>query len=199
MQGKTLTKSKLLLLLLLTISHLTQNIPTVSEHQVFLVDTAIHPMIQVSLRRVLFVPAPETKVSNATMAVGMLATVPGNLRRSERISSRAPSVEPCARGGKPRGRSAAQSGASSGESSGCASLHHIFELASIIFKSSRNNLDTETNVVAIITRVMQVTTGDSPEPDDLNAYRTLDPSHGGSPTNNNDTFTAGEGQAPFHG
>ena len=34
MYGQTLTMSKLLLLLLLTISHLTQNIPTVSGHQV---------------------------------------------------------------------------------------------------------------------------------------------------------------------
>ena len=39
----------------------------------FLVDTAI--LLLISLRHVLFVPVPESKVSNATMAVGMLATV----------------------------------------------------------------------------------------------------------------------------
>ena len=50
---RLLTMSKLLLLLLLlTISHLTQNIQTVSGHQLFLVDTVIRPLI--SLRRVLF-------------------------------------------------------------------------------------------------------------------------------------------------
>ena len=47
--------------------------PDLSGHQVFLVDRAIRPLI--SLRRVLFVPAPETKVSNATKAVGMLVAV----------------------------------------------------------------------------------------------------------------------------
>ena len=73
MRGQMLTKSKLLLLLMFTVSHLTQNIPTVSGHQVFLVDTAILPLI--SLHLVLFVPVPVTKVSNTTMAVGMLATV----------------------------------------------------------------------------------------------------------------------------
>ena len=60
--------SKLWLLLrLLTIRHLTPTIPTVSEHQVFLVvDTELRLLI--SLRRFLVVPAPsETKVSNATM------------------------------------------------------------------------------------------------------------------------------------
>ena len=66
-------RSQTLLLLLLTISHLTQNIPTVSGHRVILVDTAIRPLI--SLRRVLLVPVPEAKVSNATMAVGMLAAL----------------------------------------------------------------------------------------------------------------------------
>ena len=63
-----LTKSKLWLLLrLLTISHLTPTIPTVSGHQVFLVvDIELRPLI--SLRRFLVVPVPrETKVSNATM------------------------------------------------------------------------------------------------------------------------------------
>ena len=63
----------LLLLLLLTISHLTHNIPTVSGHLVFLVvDTVIRPLI--SLRRVLVVPAPETK-ANTTMALGILAAL----------------------------------------------------------------------------------------------------------------------------
>ena len=78
--------SKLLLLLLtahyqpllLTISHFTQNIPTVSGHQVFLVvDTAIRPLI--SLRRVWVVPVPrETKASNATMAVATLGVASGS-------------------------------------------------------------------------------------------------------------------------
>ena len=91
-----LTMSNLwLLLLLLTISHLTQNIPTVSEHQVFLVfDTAIRPLI--SLRRVLVVPVPrETKVSSATMlavatmlgaASGSAAGRPVSIRVLELVS-----------------------------------------------------------------------------------------------------------------
>ena len=76
---RLLTMSNLLLLLLLpTISHLTQHIPTVSGHQVFLVvDTVICPLI--SLRRVWFVPVPrETKVSNATMAVATLGAASGS-------------------------------------------------------------------------------------------------------------------------
>ena len=44
----------------------------------------------------------------------------GGLRRSERISSSAQSVEQSARRGKSRGRSAARNGASSGAISGCA-------------------------------------------------------------------------------
>ena len=44
------------------------------------------------------------------------------VRRSERISSRAPSVDPSARVGIPRVRSAARGGASSGESSSRATL-----------------------------------------------------------------------------
>ena len=72
----------LLLLLLLTISHLTQNIPTVSGHPVFLVVTAIRPLI--SLRRVWVVPAPrETKVSNATMAVATLGTASKSAARRQ--------------------------------------------------------------------------------------------------------------------
>ena len=62
-----------LLLLLLTISHFTQNIPTMSEHQVFSAETAICPLI--SLRHVLLVLVSEAKVSNTTMAVGMLAAL----------------------------------------------------------------------------------------------------------------------------
>ena len=41
--------------------------------------------------------------------------------------------------------------------------------------------------------------GDSPKPDDLEAYRPLDPSRGEFPINDDDIFTAGEGQAPFRG
>ena len=97
MHAQTLTMSKLLLLLLLTISHLTQNIPTVSGHQVFLVDRAIRP-----LRRLLFVPAPETKVSNATMAVGMLATVgaANGSAAGRKVSNRMPEVFKLSRGGE---------------------------------------------------------------------------------------------------
>ena len=75
---RLLTMSKLLLLLLLlTISHLTHNIPTVLGHQVFLVvDTVSRPLI--SLRRVWVVPAPEKKVSNATMAVAILGLASGS-------------------------------------------------------------------------------------------------------------------------
>ena len=40
--------------------------------------------------------------------------------------------------------------------------------------------------------------GESPEPEDLNEYRILDPSRGGSPTNEDEIVTAGEGQAPIH-
>ena len=80
-RGRTMTRSssraasrrgpavclRLLLTMLLTISHLTQNIPTVSGHQVFLVvDTELRLLI--SLRRFLVVPVPsKTEVSNATM------------------------------------------------------------------------------------------------------------------------------------
>ena len=48
---------------------------------------------------------------------------------------------------------------------------------------------------------MSFTRGDSPESDDLEAHRPLDhdPSRGRSPTNDDDIFTAGEGQAPFRG
>ena len=77
--GLLLTMSKLLLLLLLlTISHLTHNILTVSGHQVFLVvDTVIRPLI--SLCRVLVVPAPrETKVLIATTAVATLGAPNGS-------------------------------------------------------------------------------------------------------------------------
>ena len=44
-----------------------------SEHKVFRVDTAIPPLV--SLCRVLLVPVPEAKLSNTTMAVGMLAAL----------------------------------------------------------------------------------------------------------------------------
>ena len=40
--------------------------------------------------------------------------------------------------------------------------------------------------------------GDSPEPEDLEAYRILDPSRYGSPTNEDEIVTAGEGQALIH-
>ena len=40
--------------------------------------------------------------------------------------------------------------------------------------------------------------GDSPEPEDLEAYRIFDPSRGGSLTNEDEIVTAGEGQAPIH-
>ena len=43
------------------------------------------------------------------------------------------------------------------------------------------------------------TRGDSPDPEDLDVYRPRDPSCGGFPTNNDDIFTAREGQALFHG
>ena len=56
----------LLLLLLLTISHLTQKIQTVSGHQVFLIDTVIRPLI--SLRRVWFVPARTEEVLLQTIS-----------------------------------------------------------------------------------------------------------------------------------
>ena len=68
-RGQTLTKSKVLLLL--TISHLTQNIQTLSGHRVFRVDTVIPSLI--SVRPVLLVPVPEAKVSNATVAVMLAA------------------------------------------------------------------------------------------------------------------------------
>ena len=91
---RLLTMSKLWLLLLLIISHLTQNIQTVSGHQVFLVvDTVICPLI--SLRRGWFVPVPtlprDTKVSNATMAVATLGAARGSAA-GRQVSNRVPEV-----------------------------------------------------------------------------------------------------------
>ena len=94
-----LTMSKLwLLLVLLTISHLTQNIPTVSGHQVFLVvDTVVRPLI--SLRRVWFVPMPrETKVSNATMAVATMLGAASESAAGRQVSIRV--LEVVSRGGE---------------------------------------------------------------------------------------------------
>ena len=120
----------------------------------------------------------------------------GSLRRSERISSRAPSVEPSALGVQvgPRGRSAARSDASSG----CATPQTPTEWNSPITPRSTDE------VLLQALRHLQrnsdsFTRGDSLEPEDLEAYRTLDPSRGGSPTNDDDIITAGEGQAPFRG
>ena len=48
-------------------------------------------------------------------------------------------------------------------------------------------------------RNSEYTRGDSPEPDDLDEYRYLDPSRCGSPTNEDDIVTASEGQAQFRG
>ena len=93
MRGQTLTKSKLLLL---TISHLTQNIPTVLGHKVFLV-AAIRPVI--SLHRVLFVPVPEAKVS---IAVGMLAAIgaASGSAAGHKVSNRVREVFKLNRGGE---------------------------------------------------------------------------------------------------
>ena len=121
----------------------------------------------------------------------------GNLRRSERISSRAPSVEPSARGGKPRGRSAVRSGASSGESSGYATPKTPTDWNSPT--SLRSTDEVLSQVRSHLHRNSEYTRGDSPEPDDLDEYRYLDPSRCGSPTNEDDIVTAGEGQAPFRG
>ena len=78
----------LLLLLLLTISHLRQNIPTVSGHHVFLVDTAIRPLISL-----WFVPAPETKVPSATMLGAASGSAAGH-----KVSNRV--LEVVSRGGE---------------------------------------------------------------------------------------------------
>ena len=172
----------LLLLLLLTISHLTQNIPTVSGHQVFLVDTAIRPLI--SLRRILFVPAPETKVLNTTMAVGMLAALGALADQQQGAKSRT-------------GRSAVRSGESSGESSGCATPKTPTDWN--YPTSPRSTDEVLYQAISHLHRNSEYTRGYSPEQDDLNEYRTLDPSRCGSPTNEDDILTAGEGQAPFRG
>ena len=195
MRGQMLTKSKLLLLLLLTISHLTQIMSTVSGHQVFLVDTVIRPLI--SLRCALFVALPEAKVSNTTL----LPWGVGSLRRSYLISSRAQNVEPSELGVqvKPRGQSAVRSGASSGESS---------RLTTPPTPGRSWDSPASTNEVLLRARrhlqrnSESFTRGNSPEPDELNMFRPLDQSRGGSPTNNDNIFTAGEGQlwqAQLHG
>ena len=167
------------MLRLLTISHLTPTIPTVSGHQVFLVvDTELRPLI--SLRRFLVVPVPRDQ-----------SVERNNLRRSERISSRAPSVDPNARGDKPM----EQSAASSSESSGCVTPQTPGKWnppasTDEVLLQARSQLKRNSEVYP---------RGDSPEPDDLNEYRPLDPSRGGSPTNEDDEIvTAGEGQAPNH-
>ena len=177
-----------LLLRLLTISHLTQNIPTVSGHQVFLVvDTAIRPLI--FLRRVWFVP-----VSRENKSVER-NNGSGNLRSSERLMSRAPSVEPSTRVGKPRGRSAARSGASSGESSGCATPQNpgkSWDLPAStdeVLSQVRSHLKRNSELYP---------RANSPEPEDLEAYGILGPSRCGSPTNEDKIVTAGEGQALIH-
>ena len=180
-RGRTMTRSaKFLLLprLLLTISHLMQNIPTLSGHQVFLVDTAIRTLI--SLRRDWFVPAPETKVSNTTLADCGSGDV-GGLRRSERISSSAQRVEPSARGVqvKPRERSAARSGESSGESSRLITPPtpgRSWDSPDEVLSQAISHLERKSERNSEL-----YPRGDSP-----------------SPTNEDDVVTAGEGQAPFH-
>ena len=151
-----------------------------SGHQAFLVvDTVIRPLI--SLRRVWFVPVPrETKVSNATM-LG--------------VSSRAPSVDPSARSGKPRGRSAVRSGASSGESSRLTTQ----PTPGKSYASPASTEEVLSQVQSPLKRNSELyPRGDSPEPEDLNEYRTLDPSRCGSPTNEDEIVTAGEGQSLIH-
>ena len=79
-----------------SINHLTQNIQTVSGHQVLLVvDTVIRPLI--SFRRVLVVPVPETKVSKATMAVATLGIASGSAA-GRQVSNRV--LEVVSRGGE---------------------------------------------------------------------------------------------------
>ena len=145
------------------------------------VDTELRPLI--SLRRFLVVPAQsETKVSNATM-----------LGAGSR-SARAPSVDPSARGDKPRERSAAQGGASSVENTQLTTPPTPGK-----WDSPASTEEVLLQVQSHLKRNSEVyLRGDSPEPDDLNEYRILDPSRGGSPTNEDEIVTAGEGQAPIH-
>ena len=104
-----------------------------------------------------------------------------NVRRSERISSRAPSVEPSPRGGKSRGRSTARSGACSGESSGCATPPTPGK-----WDSPASTEEVLSQVQSHLKRNSELyLRGDSPEPEDLNEYRT--PSRSGSPTNKHET------------
>ena len=86
------------MLRLLTISHLTQNIPTVSGHQVFLVvDTELRPLI--SLRRVWFLPVPRvTTVSNATMLGAASGSAAGRQVSNRVLEDRG--VEVVSRGGE---------------------------------------------------------------------------------------------------
>ena len=66
--------------------------------------------------------------------------------------------------------------------------------------SPRSTGEVLSQVRSHLHRNSEYTRGDSPEPEDLEAYRNLDPSCCGSPTNEDDIVTAGEleGQAPIH-
>ena len=179
-----MSKLWLLLLLLLNISHLTQNIPTVSGHQVFLVDRAIRPLI--SLRRVWLVPVPrETIVSNATMAVATLGAARGSAA-GRQVSNQVLEVP----GGKPRERSGARSGESSRLTKPLTPGKSYYSPAS--------TEEVLSQAISHLEKNSEYPRGDSPERDDLNEFRILDPSRCGSPTKKDDIVTAGEGQVPFH-
>ena len=119
----------------------------------------------------------------------------GCLRRSVRICSRAQSVELSARSGKPRGRSGARSGAISGASNRNATL------------PTQGKWDSPASTDEVLEQTLshlqrnseKFVRGNSPEPDDLEAYRPLDPSRSRSPIHDDDIVTAGEDEAPFRG
>ena len=126
------------------------------------------------------------------MAVGMLAALGAACESAagRKVSNRVREV--INRWGEDSPRSAGVSGASSGARSGCAT------------PSTPGKWDSPASTKEVLEQALShlqrnsemFVRGDSPEPGDLHAYRTLDPSRGGSLTNDDDIVTAGEGQAP---
>ena len=148
-------------MLLLTTSHLTQNILIVSGHRVIRVDTAIRPLI--SLQFVLSVPVPLCLLQKCGTRQWHNGSDVTRLRRSVRISSKTQSVEQ-------RGRSVTRSGANSrlttqptpGRWDPPASSPSTDEILEQARSHQQRNLETFVR-------------GDSPEPEDLDEYRLLDP------------------------
>ena len=78
--------------------------------------------------------------------------------------------------------------------------HYRFQATGISLRGPRSTDEVLSQAQSHLQRNSELfTRGDSPEPKGLDAYRTLDLSRGGSPTNDYDIVTASDGQAPFRG